>query len=75
MTVEQALSENCYISLSNTIANKKWRRHPTGEEGQNWPSKICGGPLWLMVNTFFIGEELRKKDLFVAPFKENDMVI
>ena len=55
--------------------NKEWKRHPTGEEGQNWPSKICGGPLWLMVNRFFIGEELRKKDLSVAPFKKNDMVI
>ena len=38
-------------------------------------SKICGGPLWMMVNTFFIGEELREKMyLFAAPLRENDMV-
>ena len=46
--------------------------HPwIGEEGQNWLN-ICGGPFLMMVNAFFIGEELRgKKYLFAASLREN----
>ena len=67
----------CKMSLCGREVERVHRSgHPrTRKEGRNW-SKICVWPLWMMVSTFFICEELKEKSIYslLPPLMENDVV-
>ena len=53
---------NVFLLMRSGEDTQKWASLDRAR-GSNW-SKICGGPLWMMVNTF-LGEELKEKSIYL----------